>query len=240
MAVSEGSKPAKEPKARKAKAKSEKAAEATAPEQPGGAVTALDFSQPTKFTAELRHRIAAALEPFCESLAATLTSECKREVQIAITEVSQHTWAALRSRLEADSMAVAVEERAISRQMLMSVELALVLQALECLLGGEPTEASTARHLSEVDWALARELLDGIVTELSQAWTDLGGPELARGEVDVEGDAGVLTPAGEATLLVTFKSDIGGAVAGFSLLIPWAAVAPIFLPISLVARPSCP
>ncbi len=36
--------------------------------------------------------------------------------------------------------------------------------------------------------------------ELSSAWEELGGPTLARGELDIEGDAGVLTPVGEPTL----------------------------------------
>jgi flagellar motor switch/type III secretory pathway protein FliN len=74
---------------------------------------------------------------------------------------------------------------------------------------------------------LTRGLLDGIVGELSQGWSELGGPELARGEVDLEGDAGVLTPAGEPTLVVGFTTAIAGVSSAMSLLIPWAAVAPI-------------
>jgi flagellar motor switch protein FliM len=200
-------------------------------------VTALDFSQPTKFTAEIRHRIAAALEPFCEGLATYLTSELKGEVRIAIAGIAQHTWAAAKSRLPADSIAVAVEEEAIERHMLLSVEQPLMLQALECLLGGEAAGAPAERHLSEVDWVLARGLLDGLVGELSSAWAELGGPVLARGAVDLEGDAGVLTPVDEPTLAISLESSIDGAGSGLSLLIPWAAVAPIAAGIRASARP---
>ena len=50
-------------------------------------------------------------------------------------------------------------------------------------------------------------MLDAIVHQLSVAWDELGGPELARGEVDTEGDAGVLTPIGEPTLSVTLRAQ---------------------------------
>src|ERR1035441_2211016 len=246
MAVSESAKRDKESKARKPKAK--KGPAANEGEQPDGQgrsaepqgerVRALDFSQPTKFTTEIRHRIAGALEPFCEELSGRLSSELKAEVQIGVSEIAQHTWAAAKAQLPADSLAVAVQESSIERQMLLSVELPLILQALECLLGGEAAQAPPQRHLSEIDWVLTRGLLDATVNELSLAWCDLGGPELDRGEVDLEGDAGVLSAVAEPTLAVKLHSSIDGASAAMSLLIPWAAVEPIAESIRAAGAPT--
>ncbi len=208
MAVSE-SKQGKDPKARKAKGKQaeeQPQEQSQAPEQ----VQALDFSKPTKFTPEIRHRIAAALGPLCEGLGAWLGGELKREVSLEVAEIAQHTWAAAKAHLPVESLAVAVEESSVERPMLLSVELGLLLQALECLLGGTPAQAPAQRHLTEIDWALTRGLLDGIVGELSSGWSELGGPELTRGEVDLEGDAGVLIPAGEPTLAITLASTHRG------------------------------
>ena len=47
--------------------------------------------------------------------------------------------------------------------MLLSVELPIVLQALECLLGGEAAQAPAERHLTEIDWVAHQGLLDAIV-----------------------------------------------------------------------------
>jgi flagellar motor switch protein FliM len=190
-------------------------------------IRALDFSQPTKFTTELRRRISRALDQFCEALGGWLAGELKAEVELALTDISQHTWAAAKAQLPADSIAVAVEAPAIERRMLMSVELALVLQTLECLLGGEASQAPSERHLTEIDWVLTRGTLDAIVHQLSVVWEDFGGPALARGEVDIEGDAGVLTPVGEPTLSVTLELKIDGLASAMSLLIPWGAIEPI-------------
>ncbi len=219
-------------------------AQASSTEGNGGAgaqVRALDFSQPTKFTTELRRRISRTLEVFCEALGNALAGELNAEVELALTDVSQHTWAAAKAQLPADSIAVAVEARAIERQMLMSVELALVLQALECLLGGEAAQAPSERHLTEIDWVLTRGVLDTVVRQLSLAWGELGGPELVRGVLDMEGDAGVPSPLGEPTLSVAFEVKIDVLSSTISLLIPWAAIEPITERIRVGgAEPSAP
>jgi len=190
-------------------------------------VRALDFSQPTKFTTELRRRIARALDGFCETLGGSLGSELNAEVEVAVSEISQHTWAAAKAQLPADSVAVAVEAETIRRHMLMSVERPLVLQSLECLLGGEAAQAPAERHLTEIDWVLTRGVLDAIVRQLSAAWDELGGALLTRGDVDTEGDAGVLMPVGEPTLSVALEVNLDGLSSGMSLLIPWGAIEPI-------------
>ncbi len=193
----------------------------------GGRIRTLDFSQPTKFTTEIRRRISGAIEQFCEALSGRLTNELAVEVELSVAEVNQHTWAAAKARLAADAVAVAVEAKAIERQMLLSVEQPLLLQVLECLLGGQAAQAPSERHLTDIDWVLARGLFDGIVAELSSSWGELGGPQLTRGEVDLEADAGVFAPVGEPTFAVTLASRIDGQPATMSLLIPWAAVEPV-------------
>ena len=195
--------------------------------QADGRIRTLDFSQPTKFTTEIRRRISGAIEQFCEALSGRLTNELSVEVEFSVAEVDQHTWAAAKARLAADAVAVAVEAKAIERQMLFSVEQPLLLQALECLLGGQAAQAPAERHLTDIDWVLARSLFEGIVAELSSSWDELGGPQLTRGEVDLEADAGVFAPVGEPTFAVTLASKIDGQSATMSLLIPWAAVEPV-------------
>jgi flagellar motor switch protein FliM len=111
--------------------------------------------------------------------------------------------------------------------MLLSVEVPMVLQALECMLGGEATQPPSERHLGEVDWVLARDLLDKLVADLSPAWTELGGSELTRGDVDLEGDAGLLTAASQPTLAVTISSRLGASASTLALLIPWACAEPL-------------
>src|SRR5437763_14503669 len=93
------------------------------------AVRAVDFSQPTRFTTELRRRIGAALVPLSEALSTVLTAQLKAPVAIEPGELTENTWAAARAGLTADAVAVGVQADKPSHGMLLSVELPLVLQA---------------------------------------------------------------------------------------------------------------
>jgi flagellar motor switch protein FliM len=190
-------------------------------------VRTVDFSQPTKFTAELRRRIERVLGPFCEAFAIRLSTELRAPVELVVADSSQLTWSAAKAQLPANAIAVALEVGPIERSMLLSIEPPMILQALEQLLGGTAAEAPPERRLSEIDWALTRRLLESMTAQLTPAWRDLGGLELTLGEVDLEGDAGVVAPLGEPTFAVTLASRIDGLASTMSLLIPWSAIEPV-------------
>jgi flagellar motor switch protein FliM len=190
-------------------------------------VRTLDFSQPTKFTTELRRRIAAALGQACETLAASLSAQLKSDVTVELAELTQNTWAAARAGLATDAVAVAVQADEPAHALLLNVEQAVILQSLECMLGGKAAQAPAERHLSEIDWTLAKGVLDTVVRELAGAWRELGGPALTRGELDLEGDAGVTVAPAEPALAATLRTSIDGCAAAMWLLLPWSAVAPL-------------
>ncbi len=191
------------------------------------AIRTVDFSQPTKFTAELRRRIVRVLGPFCEAYALRLSTELRAPAELTLADSSQLTWAAAKAQLSADAIAVALQVAPIDRQLLLCIEPPLILQALECLLGGAASQAPRERRLSEVDWALTKRLLQSLTAHLNTAWRDLGGVELQLGEVDLEGDAGVVAPIGEPTFALTFDSRIDAVASSMCLLIPWSAIEPV-------------
>jgi flagellar motor switch protein FliM len=187
----------------------------------------VDFSQPTKFANDVRRRILRVLAVFCEAFAGRLTTELRTPVELRVVDSRQLTWSAARAQLPANALAVALDVQPIERSMLLSVDPPLVLQALECLLGGDAAQASADRRLSEIDWALTRTLLEALTAQLGAAWRDLGGLSLQLREIDLEGDGGVRAPLGEATFEVIMETTIDELPSTLSLLIPWSAVAPV-------------
>lgn len=205
----------------------------------GARIVPVDFSRPTRFAPELRHRVAAALTPFTEALALRLEGELKCEVSVGLGELAEHTWASARAQLPADALAVALAQQE-APPLLLSVEHGLLLCALDCLLGGRAADAQLERALTEIDWALARELLEGFVGELCQAWSDLGAGELSLGALDLEGDAGIEVAASEPTLLVRVGATLDGRAGELALLIPWPAAHALAASAGGAPSPSAP
>ncbi len=193
----------------------------------GKTVRTIDFSQPTKFTADFRRRVGRLLGPFCEAVAGRLSTELRAPVELRVSDSSQLTWSAARAQLPAQSVSVALNVNPVERQMLLEIELPMVLQSLECLLGGSAEQAPRERHLSEIDWGLTRGLVEAIVSQLALAWRDLAGLELTFGQLDLEGDAGVVVPTGEPTFSLALECRIDGQSSNVSLLIPWSAIEPV-------------
>lgn len=187
----------------------------------------LDFSQPTKFTTELRRRIGRLLVPFCKATSTRLVSDLRAQVELQQVDAHQLSWSAARSALAEDAILVAVNVKPIGRQMLLALDQQLVFRALDSMLGGNAERAPESRKLTDIDWALTRRLADAIVLQLSLVWRDLGGLELAVEEIDLDGDAGVVLPISEPTFAVDFEVSISSLTSKLSLLIPWAAVEPV-------------
>src|SRR5271165_3832404 len=72
-------------------------------------IRTVDFSQPTKFTAELRRRIVRLLGPFTEAYASRLSTELRAPVELAVADASQLTWSAAKAGMPASTIAVALE-----------------------------------------------------------------------------------------------------------------------------------
>lgn len=190
------------------------------------AVSTLDFSKLPKFTIEIKRRLTGVLEPFAEELSEWMTGEFGCDVKLKLGEVTQLSWSEATEQLPGGSVAVGIEAESIHRQMLLGVELALLLQVLECMLGGSASQAPSERPLTELDWTLVKGVMQSTVQELSSAWEQLDGPRLSLGELDAEDEDGVVVPGGEPTLCAAFASRIDGQQSSMTLLIPWSAIEP--------------
>ena len=134
----------------------------------------VDFTRPTKFTAEQERRIKRALDTFCRTASTRLSAELRMPLELEVINVSQLTWANAHAQVPPRSVSCLVEVPDVGTRMLLSAEMNLVLSAIELLLGGagRPT-VPRERRLTDIDWALARHFLDRLLAQLSIVWSDL-------------------------------------------------------------------
>ena len=130
------------------------------PQPPAAACATVDFTRPTKFTADQERRIKRALETFCRTASTRLSAELRMPLELEVINVSQLTWGNAHAQVPPRSVVVPGRgARGARTRMLLSAEMNLVLSAIELLLGGvgRPT-APRERRLTDIDWALGPPL----------------------------------------------------------------------------------
>ena len=124
----------------------------------------VDFTRPTKFTADQERRIKRALETFCRTASTRLSAELRMPLELEVINVSQLTWGNAHAQVPPRSVSGLIEVPDVGTRMLLSAEMNLVMSAIELLLGGggggEHGAAQRERRLTDIDWALARHFLE--------------------------------------------------------------------------------
>jgi flagellar motor switch protein FliM len=208
------------------------AREGRLPEEPQAPVRrrrmrAVDFTRPTKFTAEQERRLKRALEAFCRTSSTRLSAELRMPLELEVINATQLTWSNAHAQIPSASLSGVAICDPIGTRMLLSAELSLVLGAIELLLGGGNGSGVRERRLTDIDNALAKHFLERILAQLSVIWNDLVGIDISLENVDMHLETAQMAPVSEPTLSLTMEARLDGNSATLALLVPWSAIAPV-------------
>jgi flagellar motor switch protein FliM len=187
----------------------------------------VDFTRPTKFTAEQQRRLKRAMEAFSRTASTRLSAELRAPFELEVLTTTQLTWGNAHAQVPSSSIAAVAETRPIGTRVLFASELPLVLGAIELLLGGSAPEQPRERRLTEIDWALAKHFHERMVAQLSVIWQDIAGVELDVDHLDTHLETAQLVPVSEPTLAITMEARLDGGSSTIALLLPWCSLAPV-------------
>jgi flagellar motor switch protein FliM len=111
-------------------------------------VHTVDFSRPTKFSAEHQRRIGRSLALFAQTAGSRLSAELRIPVEVEMIGVSQLRWSSVQAEVPPSSLAMSIESRPTVAALLMCAEQSFLLCAIDCLLGtstGRCPSASSPR-----------------------------------------------------------------------------------------------
>ncbi len=188
---------------------------------------AVDFTRPTKFTAEQTRRLHRTLDAFSRTAATRLSAELRVPLEIEVLTSTQLTWANAHSAVPSNSTAAIFNVEPIGTRMLLSTESTLLLGAIELLLGGSIDGGVKERRMTDIDQALGRHFLERLLAQLTLIWTDVAGLSLNLETVDQHMETAQMVSVSEPTLSFMMEARLGGLSATIALLIPWSAIAPV-------------
>ena len=207
--------------------------EATASQKPtrrGHRLRTVDFSRPTKFSADQQRRITRSTETFCQTANTRLSTELRYAGGV---RGDQHRAADLgrRAAAAAAGIPVGAARRRPDRHADAADRRAAVRAGGPGVAAGRLPRRSVRRRESppgsEIDWSLTRRLFEvRWCTELSLVWHELAGVTLSAGEIDPH-DAGQVASVSEPTFTVLIECRIAKQSFAMALLIPWFAIEPI-------------
>lgn len=188
----------------------------------------IDFTRPTKFTADHERRLRRVLATFCRTSSTRLAAELRVPVELEVVGAEQLTWSHAHDKLPpAGLCAIVALQPPADTRMLLAVDIGFMLTAIESLLGGPPDAPPPERRLSEIDLGLAEHMLESMLAQLSVVWRDLAGVELALAGVDSAMETAQVAPVSEPTLVLTIVARMHGVEHTLTLLVPHQAIAPI-------------
>jgi flagellar motor switch protein FliM len=188
---------------------------------------AVDFTRPTKFTADQERRIKRSLEAFCRTASTRLSAELRVALELELINNSQLTWANAHAQVLAGSIDAIAEISPLMTRVMFSAEPGLVLAAIELLLGGSEITEQRERRLSDIDWALARHFFERMLAQLSVIWNDMVGLELAVAQLETHLETAQMVSVSEPTMTFTMEARFNGVSSTIAMLLPWSAIAPV-------------
>jgi flagellar motor switch protein FliM len=187
----------------------------------------MDFTRPTKFTADQERRLRRALETFCRTASTRLAAELRMSLELEVISVNQLTWSNAHAQVPPRSVACTVDVAPLGTRLLMSAEMNLILHAIEMLLGGSGGIVPRDRRLTDIDMALARHFLERVLGQMSIVWSDMWQLELSSGALDMHLDTAQTAPVSEPTLAFTIEARMDKESSTIGLLVPYASIAAV-------------
>lgn len=188
---------------------------------------AVDFTRPTKFTAEQERRLRRTLEAFCRTASTRLSAELRVPLELELLTSTQLTWANAHTQVPSHSLSAIFQAQPIQTRMLLAAESNLVLGAIELLLGGTVSAGVKDRRLTDIDIALGKHFFERLLAQLAMIWTDVAGLSVSLESVDQHMETAQMVSVSEPTLSLMMEARLQGTSATLALLIPWSAIAPV-------------
>jgi flagellar motor switch protein FliM len=163
---------------------------------------------------------------FCERVATRLVAEHRTAIEMEVIDVGQFTWINAFAQVPENSLYMTLDTAPHPGRMLLTAELPMVLVALERMLGGHDPSPRD-RELTTIDLMVAERLYGTMVGELSQIWFDIAEMTFGIANVDTQGETVQVAAGSEPTLALTLEARLEGISATMTLLVPYAAIAPV-------------
>jgi flagellar motor switch protein FliM len=206
---------------------------APVPVQPAGSsrdasrpryVRKMDFARPSKFNKDQLRTLQMLHEAFCRRASTLLSGNVRSLVEVSVAGAEQIPYGDFVSSLPVPTFTSVLEVAPLGTNAMASIDLPLLFAMLDRMLGGPGTNVSRVRELTEIESALASNLMERLLEELSGAWGDLVPIEFRLRGIEMNAQFAQIVPASEPSVLIIMELSIGTATGSLSICLPYRSI----------------
>ncbi len=180
-----------------------------------------DFKNPERFPKEGLRRIRALHESFARNFTLSMAGYTRSVIEISISSIDQLTYQEFLLSVPMATCFNVLELPPLKGKMALEINPSVLISIIDRLLGGsgKSVEAKN-RELTEIEWVVARRVINKVITEFRNIWSSIVSFDVKI--VEQESNpyfAQVLAP-NELVLLVCLDVSIGATKGILSLCYP--------------------
>jgi flagellar motor switch protein FliM len=185
----------------------------------------IDFTRPTKFSAEEQRRLEQLHESFCRRASMRLSLELHSSLEMEVIDSEQTIWQAALTDFDQNSVG-AICTTQEGQQILIIAEAPFLLRIINMMLGGGHSRPlATERGFTDIDEAVVGHFMEEVTEILSDSWNDFAG--ITFSFVGVQADKTAIYPMAalnEAVLSITIEAKMNDTSGTIALIFPHHAI----------------
>src|SRR2546421_1866216 len=193
-------------------------------------VREIDFRRPSKFNREQVRRLEHSHDTFCQSVSSRLSAELRAEFQLSVLGTDQLPYSVVMAEevpRQAFITILQVEQLGTEVALVMDMPLAQCLVGRLLGAGANSSGGNPSAHLTAVEAAVARRVVNSLVDSLSTTWQDLADVTLRPIATSLSPLSVQIVPPSEPTLLLNLSAQIDSIVSIVTLILPHRSVEPL-------------
>lgn len=190
-------------------------------------VVAYDFKRPNKFNRDHARSLQLVGETFARQFTTALSTTVRTNASIAFRDVGQLTYDEHIRDIPSPTYLAMITTEPLPGLSLLHVPLPVMMTIIDRLLGGTGNGTLPNRPLTDIEQALAQNLMGRLLRELALAFESLVAIEPVLAHQESNPQFTQIAAANDTVVVLSFDMKVASAAGVLSICIPFELIQPV-------------
>lgn len=187
-----------------------------------------DFRRPNKFSKEQLRTLQALHGVFARILSNFLTGYLRNNIQVEVASVDQMTYEDFIGSIPSPAVLTVFSLEPLKGTAIVQFDPMFLFPMIDLFFGGKGEAPGSVREFTDIELAVARNLAEKFLENLSMAWKDIIQVKPVITSVETNPHLHQILSFNEIVALITLTTQVGDATKGFiNLCLPFPLLVPV-------------